>query len=118
MADTRKIIKVFLASPGDLSDERRAAKAVVDEFNKLWADTLGYHVELVGWEDTVSRYGRPQELINQDKSERQIAKLLGISRSRFWKGRLLIAIPKGLLERFEAAPRRHQGNALHLPDRL
>jgi Domain of unknown function (DUF4062) len=66
MADTRKIVKVFLASPGDLSDERRAAKIVVDEFNKLWADTLGYHVELVGWEDTVSRYGRPQELINQD----------------------------------------------------
>jgi hypothetical protein len=66
MADTRKIVKVFLASPGDLPDERRAANAVVDEFNKLWADALGYHVELVGWEDTVSRYGRPQELINQD----------------------------------------------------
>jgi len=66
MADTRKIIKVFLASPGDLSNERLAAKTVVDEFNKLWANTLGYHVELVGWEDTVSRYGRPQELINQD----------------------------------------------------
>jgi hypothetical protein len=66
MADTRKIVKVFLASPGDLQDERRAAKSVVDEFNKLWADKLGYHVELVGWEDTVSRFGRPQEIINQD----------------------------------------------------
>jgi hypothetical protein len=66
MADSRKIIKVFLASPGDLQDERRAAKSVVDEFNKLWADMLGYHVELVGWEDIVSRYGRPQALINRD----------------------------------------------------
>ncbi|NEV79111.1 DUF4062 domain-containing protein [Rhodopseudomonas sp. BR0C11] len=66
MSDTRKIIRVFLASPGDLQEERRAAKAVVDEFNKLWADTLGYHVELVGWEDTVSQYGRPQGTINQD----------------------------------------------------
>jgi hypothetical protein len=46
MGDSRKIIKVFLASPGDLQDERRAAKAVVEEFNKLWADNLGYHVEL------------------------------------------------------------------------
>ncbi|KIZ45663.1 MULTISPECIES: DUF4062 domain-containing protein [Rhodopseudomonas] len=66
MPDTRKIIRVFLASPGDLQDERRAAKAVVDEFNKLWADSLGYHVELIGWEDTISQYGRPQATINQD----------------------------------------------------
>lgn len=66
MPDTRKIIRVFLASPGDLQDERRAAKAVVDEFNKLWADALGYHVELIGWEDTISQYGRPQRTINQD----------------------------------------------------
>lgn len=66
MSESRKIIRVFLASPGDLQDERKAAKAVVDEFNKLWADDLGYHVELVGWEDTISQYGRPQGTINQD----------------------------------------------------
>jgi hypothetical protein len=66
MSDTRKIIKVFLASPGDLPEERRAAKAAVDEINKLWSDTLGYQVDLIGWEDTVSRFGRPQALINQE----------------------------------------------------
>jgi hypothetical protein len=66
MPDTRKIIRVFLASPGDLQAERRAAKVVIDEFNKLWADALGYHVELIGWEDTISQYGRPQGTINQD----------------------------------------------------
>jgi hypothetical protein len=66
MVDSRKIVKVFLASPGDLQDERRAAKSVIDEFNKLWADRLGYHVELFGWEDTVAGYGRPQEIINRD----------------------------------------------------
>ncbi len=66
MTDTRKIIRVFLASPGDLQDERRTAKAVVEEFNKLWADAMGYHVELIGWEDTISQYGRPQGIINQD----------------------------------------------------
>lgn len=66
MADTRKIVKVFLASPGDLQNERLAAKSVVEEFNKQWADTLGYHIELVGWEDTVSGTGRPQALINRD----------------------------------------------------
>src|SRR6266481_2531665 len=66
MITSRKIVKVFLASPGDLQDERRAAKHVVDVFNKQWADNLGVHVELVGWEDTVSRFGRPQESINRD----------------------------------------------------
>ena len=66
MASSRKIVKVFLGSPGDLKDERRTAKHVVDVFNKQWADNLGVHVELVGWEDTVSRWGRPQESINRD----------------------------------------------------
>ena len=66
MPDTRKIVKVFLASPGDLQEERHAAKSVVDEFNNNWANHLGYQVELVGWEDTISAYGRPQATINRD----------------------------------------------------
>jgi hypothetical protein len=64
MTDTRKILKIFLASPGDLADERRAAKLVVDEINGQFANALGYHVELVGWEDTISGFGRPQSIIN------------------------------------------------------
>jgi Domain of unknown function (DUF4062) len=66
MADSRKIVRIFLGSPGDLNEERRAAKSVVDEFNSLWADETGYHIELMGWEDTVASYGRPQATINQD----------------------------------------------------
>ncbi len=65
-ADSRKIVKVFLASPGDLSDERRTVKAVAEEFNRLWADVLGYQVDLIGWEDTVSVFGRPQAIINRE----------------------------------------------------
>ena len=66
MLSTRKILRTFLASPGDLQDERKAIRDVVDEFNESWADDLGYHVELLGWEHTVAGFGRPQELINQD----------------------------------------------------
>lgn len=66
MSSIRKILYAFLASPGDLPDERKAIRDVVDEFNESWADDLGYHVELLGWEDTVAGFGRPQELINQD----------------------------------------------------
>ena len=66
MLSTRKIIYAFLASPGDLQEERKAIRDVVDEFNESWADNLGYQIELLGWEDTVASFGRPQELINQD----------------------------------------------------
>jgi len=66
MAENRRLVKVFLASPGDLPDERKAAKFVVDEFNSLLAEEFGYQVELVGWEDTVSVFGRPQETINRE----------------------------------------------------
>lgn len=65
-ANTRKIVKVFLASPSDLQDERALAKATVDEFNDTIGKALGYHVDLVGWEDTIAGYGRPQSLINKD----------------------------------------------------
>lgn len=66
MAESRRLVKVFLASPGDLTEERKAAKLVVDEFNALLAEEFGYQVELVGWEDTVSVFGRPQATINRE----------------------------------------------------
>lgn len=66
MLSTRKIIRVFLASPSDLQDERKAVREVVNEFNDSWANEFGYQVELVGWEETVSRFGRPQHLINEE----------------------------------------------------
>jgi Domain of unknown function (DUF4062) len=66
MANNRKVVQIFLASPGDLQDERQAAKAAVDAFNRRWADWLGIQVELIGWEDTFKRFGRPQEQINLD----------------------------------------------------
>jgi hypothetical protein len=66
MPSTRKIIRAFLASPGDLAEERKAIRRVIEEFNDSWADALGYQVELIGWEEAVAGFGRPQHLINQD----------------------------------------------------
>jgi hypothetical protein len=66
MAGTRKFFRVFLASPGDLVEERGVAKQVIDEYNSQLADALGYHADLVGWEDTLPGIGRPQALINRD----------------------------------------------------
>ena len=57
---------MFVASPSDLQEERQAIREVAQEFNQLWADRLGYQVELLGWEDSPPRAGRPQHLINRE----------------------------------------------------
>jgi hypothetical protein len=64
--DTFRLVRVFLASPGDLGDERRAARDAVEEINKTIARPAGFHVDLIGWEDTISDRRRPQEIINED----------------------------------------------------
>lgn len=66
MAGNRKVISFFLASPGDLILERKIAKKVADELNSMLSLKFNVHIELVGWEDTVSSAGRPQEIINRD----------------------------------------------------
>ncbi|HDU5805774.1 TPA: hypothetical protein RFV71_000351 [Klebsiella quasipneumoniae subsp. quasipneumoniae] len=68
MQDTRKVIKVFIASPGDLVSERTIAREIGEEFNSLWAESTGYQIEIVGWEETIGKIGRPQEVINRDLS--------------------------------------------------
>jgi hypothetical protein len=61
----RKVLTVFIASPGDLSDERKRAFQVAAEVNesiKKW----DWWIDLLGWEDTLPGYGRPQAMINRD----------------------------------------------------
>jgi len=66
LQESLKLVRVFLASPGDLKDERLAARDAADEINRLIAKPAGYQIELLGWEETVSSLGRPQALINKE----------------------------------------------------
>lgn len=66
MSESRKVVRVFLASPGDLKEERAQTKRIIDELNQTWGSFHGYHVDLVGWELTISAFGRPQEVINRE----------------------------------------------------
>lgn len=63
---TRNVLPVFLASPGDVTDERQSAREIADTINRIYSRELGWQVELLGWEDTLPGAGRPQELINAD----------------------------------------------------
>ncbi len=64
--DFRKVIRVFIASPGDLGEERRLFRDIIDEVNRLKAHGMGIQLEPLGWEDTLPGVGRPQGLINKD----------------------------------------------------
>lgn len=66
---TRKILTVFLASPGDVAEERLMAREVADKVNRRLAARLGWHVDLRGWEDQSPAFGRPQALINRESVE-------------------------------------------------
>jgi hypothetical protein len=61
-----KVVNAFLASPGDLAEERRGTKATVEEINRSVAGELGFRIELMGWEDTLPTVGRPQTIINEE----------------------------------------------------
>lgn len=66
MSNIVRIVRVFLASPGDLGEERQLVNEAIEEINKKIAPYLGFRVDLMGWEDTLSGSGRPQEIINKD----------------------------------------------------
>ncbi len=106
MADfeTRTVIKVFLASPGDLADERRRAKDVADEVNRTVGRTWGIAIELLGWEDTLPGAGRPQELINRDVDSCDL--FIGILWRRW--GQPTGEYSSGFEEEFERARARRQ----------
>lgn len=62
----KRVLRAFLASPGDLSSERDLIRAAVAEVNSSISPMLDWELELVGWEETPPGYGRPQDLINRD----------------------------------------------------
>jgi len=64
---TQRVIKVFIASPGDLAVERRAFKDTVDSLNKGFGRGANVTFEPLGWEDALSQVGRrSQSVINKD----------------------------------------------------
>jgi len=62
----RNVLTIFLASPGDLNSERQIVHNAVERVNKVLSRRTGWHMELLGWEDTLPGYSRSQELINKD----------------------------------------------------
>ena len=64
---TKKLIPVFIASPGDLVEEREKFKESIDDLNKGFGVGADVEFEPLGWEDTLALTGRRnQSLINTE----------------------------------------------------
>ena len=55
---------VFMASPGDLSDEREAVRRAAEHVNTLFSAVSTVRLSVVGWEHVQPGFGRPQAIIN------------------------------------------------------
>lgn len=66
MSENLKLIRIFIGSPGGLEEERQAAHEVVNSVNLSHSERWGVLFKLLGWEDAVPGYARPQSKINED----------------------------------------------------
>lgn len=107
MADPR-IIRVFVASPGDVHREQESMRGVVNELNRTLEALLpdsGVLVRVYLWEtDVAPDMGRPQEVINSQNGDYDI--FIGM----MWKrvGTNSGAAPSGTVEEFRIACERRR----------
>jgi hypothetical protein len=62
--ESRTVLTIFVGSPGDVEEERKAVFEVVSELNELIAPKFGFLLEVKGWESVIRKSGRPQDQIN------------------------------------------------------
>lgn len=67
MPRTEKVLTIFLASPGDVQEERLRLKDVVESWNTAWSRELSVRLELLRWEtDAYPDAGEDaQDIINK-----------------------------------------------------
>jgi hypothetical protein len=67
LARTESVMTIFLASPGDVTEERNRLEDTIADWNRTWARNLGIRLELMRWEqDAYPDIGADaQDVINQ-----------------------------------------------------
>ena len=58
-------LRVIVASPGDLADERAAVQACIEEHRRRREGQTGVTYEVVAWDQVRGTARRPQEAINE-----------------------------------------------------
>ena len=57
-------LKLFVASPNDVSVERKIVRKIIEEINEYYTG-LDYELEFSGWENCPPGMGRAQSIINR-----------------------------------------------------
>lgn len=99
---TSRNLRVFLASPSDVGEEREAVKRAIDELNLQNADFWGTRLELVRWEThALPALGRTQGVVNETTDLEAIDIFVGLLWSRL--GTPTGEAESGTVEEFERA---------------
>lgn len=102
MPRSETVLQIFVASPGDVTEEREVLESVVAELNRTWSKSLGVRLELLRWE-TSTRPGigsEPQDVINSQIGD-EYDVFIGILWGRI--GTPTSRAASGTLEEFERA---------------
>jgi hypothetical protein len=112
MAKQRQILQVFVASPGDVLDDRAVLEQVVREINTAWSGSLEVQFELLQWTTHASPgFGADA----QDVINRQIPADYDLFVGIFWGrfGTPTQRAESGTEEEFEEALRRSRNGGGH-----
>lgn len=110
MARSETVLQVFVASPGDVREERESLESIIAELNRTWSKTLGVRLELLRWETSThpAAGNDPQDVVNS-----QITDEYDIFIGILW-GRIGTETPRsqsGTIEEFERAYARWQSDS-------
>ena len=110
-----ELISIFLASPGDVAEERQLARDVIDEINRTTGRDRSFRLEVTGWDtDSFASYGNDgQSLINDQIGQMEDYELfVGILWNRF--GSPTPRADSGTEEEFNRAEESHR--RIHQPN--
>ncbi len=118
---TETKLRVFLASPSDVPDERKRVQQIIEAMNKAEARTLGITFELLKWEDAAPGMGRPEQVLLDQLAPEKWDIFIGVLWLRFGSGTGGIdpdtqkPYLSGTEEEFKEAYRLNQSRADSLP---
>ena len=109
MARNETVINVFVASPGDVNEERSALEAINTELNRTWSKNLNLRLDLVKWENNIHpNFGSyPQDVINQQLNDEY-----DVFIALFWSkvGTPTNIADSGTIEEFERAYKKYKND--------
>lgn len=109
MARSLKVLSVFVASPGDVADERVRLEEVIQELNTTWSRQLGVQLDLVRWEThAFPGFGDDAQDVINDQIPEDFDLFIGIMWCRY--GTATNRAGSGTIEEFDRAKTRYDAD--------